>query len=237
MHDLVRYPIAEVFCAPQGEGFFVGALMVFVRLAGCTVGKQFTPAEKQYFVVLNNYQTKCTLADGREFACDTDYKMSLSATYTELLQYIISAGGACKTICLTGGEPLMHANSGLLANLLGQLRADNYEIHLETSGTIPLTEEVVECLDMIDHIAISPKKGFLPDYKNHVDEYKILVDEDFRWDLFPYLSSMEKDKIFLQPINFEHQINGTNLDLCLKLQMDHPEIRISMQSHKQWGTR
>ncbi len=35
----MKYPLAERFKAPQGEGLFTGTPMAFVRLVGCSVGK------------------------------------------------------------------------------------------------------------------------------------------------------------------------------------------------------
>ena len=76
-----KYPISEIFTSPQGEGVYAGAMMTFIRLAGCTVGKPFPkekyqsrkdPIEGAHNIPgLAVYTEKCTLYDGREFACDT----------------------------------------------------------------------------------------------------------------------------------------------------------------------
>jgi organic radical activating enzyme len=231
------FPIAEIFLAPQGEGFNVGVLMVFVRLAGCTVGKPWADGEKKEFNVLNNYQMKCTVADGREFVCDTDYQVHKRMTYEDIRKEVILLGGTCKQICLTGGEPLMHAKSGILKDLVHWFKHDDFTINLETSGTISVTDEVAEILDMIDYIAVSPKKGFLYEYIELADEFKLLVDENFDLTSFPFSFTLPYEKVFLQPINYENAINMVNMNLCLDLQKKYPELRISSQSHKQWGTR
>lgn len=229
-----QFPIAECFLAPQGEGFNTGKLMIFLRLAGCTVGKTFSEQERTHFNILNDYQTKCTLADAREFACDTNYKMSQKLNLDEIIELLKREGSNCKVVCLTGGEPLMHKN---LFTLVRHLVINAYLVVLETSGTIPLTKDIKTTLILMNHVAISPKKGFLFDYINYADEIKILIDENFEWNLFPFIDDFCLDEVFLQPVNGEHTVNMDNIQRCLDIQLQHPEVRISTQAHKLWGTK
>lgn len=246
----MEYPIAEIFLAPQGEGFNVGKLMHFVRLAGCTVGQRYPkeryelplpelgPSNIDHLLhILPDYTNKCTLADGREFPCDTNYKLAYKTGYAKLKETLEKESEGCMEICLTGGEPLMHAASGVLVDLVNRLSEDGYSINLETSGTIPITRELEVLMEKIGHICISPKLGFREEYIEWGDEFKILIDVNFRYDMFPFLHKINPEKIFLQPINGEHTVNIANLNLCLALQKKLPDARISLQAHKFWGTR
>ena len=236
----MEYPIAEIFLAPQGEGFNVGKLMTFVRLAGCTVGKRYPPSyygEGQGAGLFPIYTNECTLADGRTFPCDTNYTLAKKYTYVELLTEIQSLSEGCMEICLTGGEPLMHAASGILDDLCTNLVQDGYSINLETSGTITISEVIRDVLKLMSHVCISPKKGFREEYLKWGGEFKILIDENFRYDEFPFIAKIAPSKVFLQPINGEHTVNLENLNLCLVLQKKLPEARISLQAHKLWNTR
>jgi organic radical activating enzyme len=234
----MEYPIAEVFLAPQGEGFNVGKLMTFVRLAGCTVGKRYPKemyeTDHSDMPMFPIYTNKCTLADGREFPCDTNYQLSKKMDYVELKVLIEQNANGCKEICLTGGEPLMHVTT---RNLVEELIQDDFNINLETSGTIQLTRDVIASLLLAEHVCVSPKTGFIPAYKHYAHEFKLLVDDNFDWDTFPFLDQLDINKVFLQPVNYENEINLDNLKLCLKLQKQHPEVRLSLQAHKFWGTR
>jgi|ERR1700761_6810071 len=234
-------PIAECFTAPQGEGVHVGRLMTFVRLAGCTVGTRYP---KQYYdgtspdrVVSDPlfpiYTNECHLYDGRSFPCDTDYRNNLGKHSVEGILKLIIANGNAPTICISGGEPLMHD----IFPLVSALKAQDRQVHIETSGTIPITTKIEEILDMIDHVAISPKLGFRDEYSLFSDEIKLLVDEHFEWERVPSEIKQMSRKIYLQPVNYEKNINHANVERCLVLQRTNPDLLLSTQNHKIWETR
>lgn len=254
-------PIAEAFCSPQGEGTHTGRLMIFLRLAGCTVGTRYS--EEMYEVgpqstgtallasVLPIYTNECHLYDGRTFACDTDYTRKLVVrTEKDLHTYLECVHSTCKTICLTGGEPMMHKQNFHM--LVDWLKHGNYALHLETSGTIPLGEEMRNTLLRFEHISISPKLGFLESYCKYAHDVKLLVDENFNPSKLPdglfrmFNSQQLADEavgvyadptIWLQPVNGEHNVNTVNLKSCLDLQLTYPHLRISTQAHKLWGVQ
>lgn len=71
-----------VFWTVQGEGYFVGEPMVFVRLAGCSVGCK---------------------------NCDTDYKFAEAVPAEEVVARCVRSreeNGRAEYVWLTGGEPL-----------------------------------------------------------------------------------------------------------------------------------
>lgn len=87
-----RYPLAPqgVFLTAQGEGVLFGTPMVFVRLAGCSIG--------------------CP-------ECDTDYRVASRATAEEIARFAVEAGPACDWVWLTGGEPTDHDLAPLVKEL------------------------------------------------------------------------------------------------------------------------
>ncbi len=80
------YRVNEIFYSLQGEGFWTGTPMVFVRLSGCNLACPF---------------------------CDTDHQDGRPMTAEELVQ-AVRAEGPCKRVCLTGGEPLLQADRELV---------------------------------------------------------------------------------------------------------------------------
>ena len=82
------YKVNEIFYSLQGEGFWTGTPMVFVRLSGCNL--------------------KCPF-------CDTDHSGSQEMTADEIVKAVSAVGGGCRRICLTGGEPSLQADEELIS--------------------------------------------------------------------------------------------------------------------------
>jgi 7-carboxy-7-deazaguanine synthase len=235
MEELLSLPVAETFESPQGEGVHAGRLMQFIRLAGCSVGKPFANKEEANKLhQLHDYQEKCTTYDGRNFCCDTNYKMSKRMSTRQVGD--LTKDNNLDTICLTGGEPLMHKN---IAAFLAELHfTENIPyVHIETSGTIPISVTTSIRQSAYLWFAVAPKMGYLDEWSSYANEIKLLVDEAFDWNKVPDSIKRVTHKVFLQPINYEHSINYKNLDLCLRLQRQHTDLRISAQIHKSWGVR
>lgn len=255
------YPVSEYFVSPQGEGVHSGVLMFFLRLAGCTVGKPF-PKERYVVVkhceftcggdpdighsstcayaksasatifVLPVYTEECHLYDGRKFPCDTDYRVKERLTPRQILEEIPKN---VKDICITGGEPLMHNLDTLISYLWGEGK----KIHIETSGTIDkyISPEI--------WVTVSPKFNIYKSMLKRANEIKLLVDKDF--DPTGTITTLDDGMVqvinirdlaqvkpvYLQPVNYENEVNSENLQRCLDIQKEYGSIfRISPQSHK-----
>lgn len=83
----MMYRINEIFYSLQGEGYWTGTPIVFVRFSGCNL--------------------KCPF-------CDTSHEAAKEMEAQELLTSIQTVGGSCRCICLTGGEPSLQADQALL---------------------------------------------------------------------------------------------------------------------------
>jgi organic radical activating enzyme len=100
--------IAEIFFSIQGEGPTAGLPAVFIRLQGCSVGCQW---------------------------CDTKYSWDPAAGRPVDLDGLMSQARSypCRRVVLTGGEPL---ESSLFYPLVTALQNEQFEIEVETSGTV-----------------------------------------------------------------------------------------------------
>lgn len=206
------YPVSEIFTSPQGEGLYCGTLMTFVRLAGCSVGKRFP---KVYYDALPVYTEQCTLYDGRNFACDTDYRVKERLPVDDIISRI-----EAPHVCISGGEPLIHD----LAPLVLAIQASGRHVHLETSGTIEWNMSGV-------WVTVSPKHRCLETMISRANEIKLLIDRDFD-DMKVPIGCITHPLVYIHPVNYEHEVNGENLRLCLEWQKKYPNWRIGLQLHK-----
>ena len=86
------YRVNEIFYSLQGEGFWTGTPMVFLRFSGCNL--------------------KCPF-------CDTDHSGFREMDAAEIVDAVIRAGGDCHRVCVTGGEPSLQLDSALVEALHG----------------------------------------------------------------------------------------------------------------------
>lgn len=107
---MVNLNINEIFYSLQGEAREVGLPTVFVRLTGCPL--------------------RCTYCD-TEYAFKGKNMLSIDEILVEVKQY------NTKYVCVTGGEPLAQINCHVL---LDALIKDSYQVSLETSGSIDISE-------------------------------------------------------------------------------------------------
>lgn len=222
------FPIAEIFSSLQGEGLWAGTAMTFIRLAGCTVGRPYTPAAREA-LELNVYQERCTGWDGVSFACDTNYRMYNRLSVLEIMDR--PELDKALRVCITGGEPLMH---GSLHDLVFALHKRGIQVHLETSGTLH-PDVVMEC----DWVAVSPKLNALDSMLLAADEIKVLVGPSFNEELFltHYEKYFAKSIVWVGPINSEHALDTINMQKCIELIHRRPQLRLSTQMHKIWSVR
>ena len=149
MKDQDKLPVLECFYSVQGEGAHSGKPAFFIRLAGCNVNCHW---------------------------CDVKESWSVDDEQYISINQIMNKVKKAKTnfVVITGGEPLLY-NLDLLTKELKKL---NKKIHLETSGTQPLSGS-------FDWICFSPKKFKKPldIFYKVSDELKIVIcnRSDFKW--------------------------------------------------------
>lgn len=150
--------VSEIFHSIQGESTRAGLPTTFVRLTGCPL--------------------RCVW-------CDTEYAFTGGETLTvgQVMAHIEAIG--CRTVCVTGGEPL--AQKGCLA-LLTALCEDGYSVSLETSGALDISL-VPECVSCIVDLK-APDSGEAErnlwtnlDHLTRSDELKLVLasEADFEW--------------------------------------------------------
>lgn len=219
----MKYKIAEKFKSIQGEGFWTGTPMVFVRLSQCPVG---------------GAKGICKSWDGSTFICDTgvSYQPKGDVEHHPYVQVQeeLTAGEIAEWskpymhLCLTGGEPFIY-NLEPFVNLTpwGLL-------HIETSGTEP-PPGYLEVLR--PWITLSPKYGWYKEWLRYTNEMKVLVRSSTRLEeLQDLLSRGRTERVYLQPVDGPQLQENTQraIELC---HTDPNFFKLSLQTHKIIGVR
>jgi 7-carboxy-7-deazaguanine synthase (Cx14CxxC type) len=122
-------------------------------------------------------------------------------------------------VVCTGGEPLLQLDAGLI----DALHARDFEIAVETNGTVAAPAGV-------DWLSVSPKAGAKLVQRSG-DELKLVYPQpevdpaDFELLAFRHF--------FLQPMDGPSR--EANTELALRYCLDHPRWRLSLQIHKFLG--
>ncbi|MEM8779850.1 MAG: 7-carboxy-7-deazaguanine synthase QueE [Cyanobacteria bacterium P01_G01_bin.49] len=129
-------------------------------------------------------------------------------------------------VIITGGEPLMHD----LLPLTQELRKLGLRVHLETSGSSAFSGR-------FDWVTFSPKPYKLPhdSVYSQVDELKVVITnrDDLHWAEEQAKKVPSEAIKYLQPEWNSPQSQPLIFDYILQ----HPDWRISLQTHKFLGVR
>ena len=211
---MTTYSIKEIYYTLQGEGIQAGRAALFCRFAGCNL---WSGLEKDRLGAQCNF-------------CDTDFLGTNGEnggrfkTASELARHANKFWPdetTKKFIVLTGGEPMLQVDSSLIS----ELHSLNFEIAIETNGTII-------CPPEIDWICVSPKAGTKIAQKTG-NELKVINPQP---DLnFSKLLTLSFEYFLIQPMDGPNVKANTeaSVEFCKK----NPNWRLSLQTHKQLGLR
>ena len=189
-------PLMEEFYTIQGEGYHTGTAAYFIRIGGCDVGCHWCDVKESWNAALH--------------------------PPTAISQIIANATKYANTVVITGGEPLMWD----MTLLTTQLKAQNLQVHIETSGAYKLS-------GIWDWICLSPKKNKLPTptvYQN-ANELKVIIHNKHDF-IFAEEQAQQVNAnaiLFLQP---EWSKKEEMTPLIVNYVMQNPKWRISLQTHK-----
>ena len=212
----MSYAVKEIFYTLQGEGAQAGRAAVFCRFAGCNLWSG-SEADRAAAV--------CAF-------CDTDFvgvagqgggkfesAQALAAAIEEKWPRDSILGK--RFVVCTGGEPLLQIDRVLIE----ALHDCDFEIAVETNGTVVAP-------DGLNWVCVSPKAGATFIQKSG-DELKLVFPQagadPSNFELLPFRH------FFLQPMDGPSR--AANTELALKYCLDHPQWRLSLQTHKILGIR
>jgi len=207
---LKKYSVKEIFYSIQGEGFHSGRPAVFIRFSGCNL---WSGKEKDRDGAICKF-------------CDTDFVGTdglNGGVYSifQLLEIVnkITLENKCRFIVLTGGEPLLQVDTGLVSIL----KEAGYYIAVETNGTIRVPNG-------LDWLTVSPKAGADLVQKTG-DELKLVYPQD---DILPKeYEDLNFKYFYLQPK--DDNFIKDNINMALEYCLNNPCWRLSLQLHKILG--
>ena len=207
------YSVKEAYYTLQGEGVHTGRPAVFVRFSGCNLWS----GREQH-----RGEAVCKF-------CDTDFVGTDGPgggkfeSPQELAAHIdqLWPGGPGKYVVCTGGEPLLQLDR----SLIDAFHEKGIEIAIESNGTIPAPEG-------IDWICISPKAN-AHIVQRSGNELKLVYPQVEPEAAPENFTGMGFDHFSLQPLEDKNWEENTRaaVQYCL----DHPEWRLSLQTHKYLG--
>lgn len=204
-----------VFWTIQGEGVLMGEPMIFVRLAGCSVGCDF---------------------------CDTDYSVAERGTVDEIARRVVACDpGKTKWIWVTGGEPTIHN----LTPLVARLRKLGYRLALATAGVNAVKmggglqmEDGGESrpLDGFDFVSVSPHRIDETWVQRRGDQLNVVPGLNaLRLEQLEGVDVSGFSYRYVTPMWYTPADRMEKVQECVEWVKAHPGWRIGNQSHKQWG--
>ena len=207
----MAYSVKECFLTLQGEGVQSGSRAVFLRFAGCNLwsGREQDRATAQ-----------CNF-------CDTDFVGTDGegggkfADAESLADHVAAIWGNAdrRLVVITGGEPMLQLD----AALIDALHAQGFRVAVESNGTLPAVEG-------IDWLCVSPKAG-TDVVQRAGDELKLVWPQD---GIDPQsLEGWDFRNFLIQPMDCEDRKQA--MDASIRLVMQRPLWRLSLQAHKLIG--
>ena len=208
----MTYAVKECFLTLQGEGVQSGSRAVFLRFAGCNLWS-------------GREQDRAT-AECR--FCDTDFvgtdgegggKFASAEDLAAQVERLWGEGAAERLVVITGGEPMLQLDGALI----DALHARGFRVAAETNGTLPATAG-------IDWVCVSPKAG-TEVVQRRGDELKLVWPQS---GIDPAeLECWDFDNFLVQPMDCAAREEA--VEAAIKLAMERPKWRLSLQSHKLVG--
>jgi 7-carboxy-7-deazaguanine synthase (Cx14CxxC type) len=210
----LSYQVKEIFYTLQGEGANTGRAAVFCRFSGCNL---WTGREA------DRHDAVCQF-------CDTDFvgvngenggRFATAAALAQAVaaQWPAGADNEARFVVCTGGEPLLQLDEAAVE----ALRAQGFTVAVETNGTRPAPAG-------LDWLCVSPKAGG-PLVLRAGHELKLVYPQDGAAP--EEFALMDFQHFFLQPM--DGPAREQNTALALRYCLEHPQWRLSLQTHKILG--
>tara|TARA_R110001592_G_scaffold66617_1_gene204542 strand:+ start:18815 stop:19504 length:690 start_codon:yes stop_codon:yes gene_type:complete len=226
------YRVKEMFYSLQGEGARAGRAAVFCRFSKCNLwnGRE----DSRSTAVCQFCDTDIVGIDGQhggEFDSVKSLAKQIESMWlSNQASPSIHPLPSDKTkpyVIFTGGEPLLQLDEALIE----AMHSRNFEVAIESNGTLPLPKGV-------DWICLSPKADAKVVFER-CDELKLVYPQELAQP--NHFQNFPADYYFLSPMADPNIRSGndpskvSNTRKALKYCLKHPQWRLSLQMHKLLG--
>ena len=208
----MTYAVKEAFLTLQGEGANAGRAAVCCRFAGCNL---WSGREE------DRRKAVCQF-------CDTDFvgtngvnggRFATAESLAEHVEKLWRGSRAERFVVCTGGEPLLQLDTALI----DALHARSFRIAVESNGTIAAPAG-------IDWLCISPKADSAVVQRSG-NELKLVYPQT---GVEPAAyAAWNFEHFFLQPM--DNALRADNTAKAVEYCLQHPQWRLSLQTHKLIG--
>jgi 7-carboxy-7-deazaguanine synthase len=157
--------------------------------------------------------------------CDTEFESGLEMTLEEILARLKWMSPACKWIVWTGGEPA----DQLTDEIVEWFASKDYQQAIETSGIRPIPKG-------LDWVTVSPKVAEHVIEKNFPEAVNELRYVRHAGQSIPK-PSIGAEHYFVSPHFDGASPNRESIETCIKLCLENPQWKLSVQNHKLWNVR
>ena len=212
----MAYSVKELFYTLQGEGANAGRPAVFCRFAGCNLwsGREQDRATAVCRFCDTDFVGTNGNGGGR-FTSAEDLADTIARQWPSSSQYQRHK----PFVVCTGGEPLLQVDTPLL----DALHRRGFEVAIETNGTKATLPE-------LDWVCVSPKAG-AELLVTSGDELKLVYPQEGAAPAA--YENLHFSHFFLQPM--DGPARARNTELAVQYCLDHPQWRLSLQTHKLIG--
>jgi len=210
-----NYTVNEIFWSPQGEGIRAGEMSVFLRFTGCNLLCKKEAGPKSI----------------GGFDCDTEFESGRRMTLEQLIAEVRSCVPVKDEwftknkawVVLTGGEPALQADSGLISSL----HSANFLVAIETNGSVDVSGRGIDWVTVSPKVAEHAVRQMTASEVKYVRGYGQGIP----------IPTCEATYKLLSPAFNGLSIDRKSLDWCVTLIKENPEWRLSIQMHKAWNVR
>jgi 7-carboxy-7-deazaguanine synthase (Cx14CxxC type) len=211
----MTYSVKEIFYTLQGEGFHTGRPAIFCRFAGCNLWSGLEADRAN--AICNFCDTDFVGVDGVNGGKFRDAKALVAAIIQEW--WIGVKQDVNRFVVFTGGEPLLQLDKALIE----ALHKENFEIAVETNGTKPAPAG-------IDWLCVSPKADS-DIVLTAGNELKLVYPQPLA--MPERFAELDFQYFYLQAMDGEAQAQNTQA--AIRYCMEHPQWKLSVQTHKLLG--
>ena len=206
------YQIKEMYYTLQGEGARTGRPSVFCRFTGCNL---WSGREKDRSTAVCNF-------------CDTDFvgvdgpgggKFINALELSDAIEAFWPNEEPNKYVVFTGGEPGLQLDK----NVVDHLHLKNFEVAVETNGTLDLPLN-------IDWLTVSPKADSILKIRTGNELKLVYPQENVSPNSF---EDLDFEIFYLQPM--DNGDKDKNTQKTIQYCLENPKWKLSLQTHKYMG--